>query len=124
MQAPDEHKVVQWDGYDALYHPAVHRAITVRSPEGLDVPLYQQHGIHLLNGGSPPLRYHAGLSGGPYGQGFSLLIDDPQRRIVSVTVEVLKEAAGDTDPYAIHAGEAETVRFVNRAATCPPLCEE
>jgi hypothetical protein len=116
-----EEKTVSKDGYEVTFYPGFARRCTVGNADG-QVELYsQQESYRLPNGEKLPKKnFRLRLKGGKRKQDVTLRVEDPERRIKRITVELhvsTPDEAGTRESVG-----TETFEIENDARLCPPNC--
>jgi hypothetical protein len=116
-----EERTVRKDGYEVTFYPGFASRCTVKNGEG-EIELYrQEESYRLPNGQTEPRRnYRLAFRGGKRKQDVTLRVDDPERRIKSITVELYPETHGSGTRST--SEDVETFSVANDAVTCPPEC--
>jgi hypothetical protein len=116
-----EETTVSKDGYEVTFYPGFASRCTVRNAGG-EVELYSQQGSYKLpNGEKEPKRnYRLSLKGGKRKQDVTLRVEDPERRIKSITVELYDSTPSESGVRETQ--ETETFEIDNDAKLCPPDC--
>jgi hypothetical protein len=120
-----EEKTVSKDGYEVTFYPGFAGRCSVKNGEG-EVELYRQTETYRLPNGErqPKRNFRLSLKGGKRKQDVTLRVEDPERRIKSITVELYSATPGEDGVRTEGIGGDGTESFTvdNDARTCPPEC--
>lgn len=116
-----EEKTVSKDGYEVTFYPGFASRCTVRNAGG-EVELYSQEVSYNLPNGEklPKKNFRLSLKGGKRKQDVTLRVEDPERRIKRITVE-LHDSTPDESGVR-ETGATEMFEIENDARLCPPKC--
>ncbi len=116
-----EERTVKKDGYEVTFYPAFASRCAIRNGDG-EIELYRQEETYRLPDGEkePKKNFRLSLRGGKRKQDVTLRVDDPERRIKKITVELYpsRHEAG----ALLDEGDTETFEVDNDARMCPPDC--
>lgn len=118
---PPKHTVVEKDGYRITFYPGFAREVEVED-RGDRKEIYRQSGSHdVRNQPDEPLTHHVvRIEGGRSRRDVTLTLDDPQHAIAEIVVKL--HPAGRKPGEGTAQPAEETVRMVNDAVLCPPIC--
>ena len=118
-----EHWSVQKDGYGVSLYPGFASRAVLHTAAG-EVELYKQDASYRLPAGaSGAARQHQiALKGGQYARDLGISVLDPKHEIARIRVYLYGD---DHVPGSgIQSEPVETLVVDNRAATCPPACDD